>query len=91
MSFFSGLCYPWGGLSPILVMSSYISVVWHSWLDAGHCPGERMELGPGLTYIPWRSAGFIQRQLCLLKEADLWRIDWMLGGRVAFPPAWVLM
>ena len=74
-----------------LDMSSHISVVWHSRSDAGHGPGEHIELGPGLTYIPWKSAGFIGQQLCLLKEAELQRTDLMLGGRVAFSPAWVPM
>lgn len=50
-----------------------------------------MELGPGLTNIPWKSTDFIWQQLGLLKEADLRRIDLMLRGRVVFPPAWVPM
>lgn len=34
-----------------LVMPSYIFVIWYSQLDSGHCPGQHMKLGSGLTYI----------------------------------------
>lgn len=43
-------CHLWVASLLFLVMSSHISAVWHSCLDVGHCPGEHMELGPGLTY-----------------------------------------